>query len=306
MRNKATISTSMAFIIALILAVIMITFGISLISKVFSKKLDETVVNQACYQSIWMNSERRVPGIEVETVDHKCPTKYITFHKEYAEQEFESNPLSDNEDEKIILDEIPYYNTVMKNDVPVDTEKCENSDDPEACMFWNINKIISIEMARCWHIFHRGQKRVFSIYTKEKQCVVCSILFFDNEIREEYGDTGLIGFIDPESENYNLDLLMRNYNYLHYTGTENVYEYTLDVIDKTFEYPYYDYDVNHDYAIVFVALNENAVNLISSNLWEKVKTLLTGREDYEEEGNFVNILEFVRNEEVPLICDEWA
>jgi hypothetical protein len=80
----------------------------------------------------------------------------------------------------------------------------------------------------------------------------------------------------------------------------------LDIIDKTFQLPYYDYDVNHDYAVVFVGLNKRAVDLLGEKAWDKIKEWLTDYNPEDEEGNFVNTLEFIPNEDVSKICDDWA
>ncbi len=297
--GKKGFSLSMETIIVLILIIVFLIGGITWITKIFSSRLNEEVINKVCYESVLFNSERRVPGIEAQTVKTKCATKYLTFHKEYAEQEFESNPLDNAATQAVELPDIVYKDKNGKD--------CRESEDAEACMFRNINKRIADELARCWNNFHKGQRRVFSIYTKSSQCVVCSVIFFDNEIIKDYGDEGPISLINPESEDYSLDLYMRNNNNLYYTGNENYYKYTLDIVHANFDLPYYDYDVNSEYAVVFVALNKAGVPLFTNTVWEKIKELLSDyTPDETEEGNFVNTLYFKPNQEVGTLCEEWA
>jgi len=281
--------------VVLILAVVFLVGGTALITRLNSK-LDEDVINQACYQSVWRNSELRVPLVEAQSAKIHCPTKYITIHRGFADIEYESNPVDNSRgNEAVKLPDVIFTDQ--------DRNKCENADDPEACMFRNINKLFADEMARCWANFHKGQRRVFSVYEKERQCIVCSVLIFDNEMIAEYEELGLIGFNNLEDENYNLDVYMRNNNNLKYTGDKTYYEFTLDLLDEV-NMPYYDYSVDGEYTVLFIALNENQAKNVFKDAWEKVKHKSISYET--EEGNFVNTNDFVPNKDVNTRCDTWA
>jgi hypothetical protein len=298
MKKKGTVSLDT--VVVAILVVLFIIFGAQWIGRIFTPRLDEKIINQACYQSISFNQQKRVPGLETELAPPKCATKYITFHEDKAEQEFESNPLEKSTENKPVKMSDVYYRDEKGN-------QCKDSEDKDACMFRGINKVIADEMARCWSNFHRGDGRVFSVYTEKRQCLVCSVFLFDEKIASntKYNDIGPIGLAHSGEENFNLDLFMRNNNNLEYTGNDNYYQYTLDFMDSNVELPYYDYDINHEYSIVFVALNKDAVKLMSEAAWNK---FLGGRDETweAEEGNYMNTLEFIQNDEVGQICDTWV
>ena len=281
--------------VGLILILVFIAASFGWISRIFSSGLNEEIINKQCWESELFNAEARIAVVGTQTRPVKCPTKYITIHKDKLEQEYEEGPSTNNEPFK--LPDIAFKNA--------DKKICANSEDEEACVFRNVNKAIANELARCWSDFHKGQRRVFSLYKEDQsQCVVCSVVLFDSEMADEYSDLGVIGLSNPESEDYSLDLFMRNNNNLKYTGDENYYKYTLDLVDEYFELPYYDYDVNREYAVVFAAINKNAIKDITEDAWKLIKEKFT---DYvpadEKEGNFVNTLHFIPNEEVSNICD---
>ena len=282
---------------SLILGIVLLVFAIGLVDKIF-KPLDEEIITKNCWESVLFNAERRVPGIEAQTVAVKCPTKYITIHMQGSKQEYEESPSTENEPFK--LPDIQFKDE--------DKKACEDSDDEDACIFRNVNKVMADEIVRCWNNFHRGQKRVFSLYKPDQtQCVVCSVILFDSEMVEEYGEIGPIGFQQPEDEHYSLDLYMRNNNNLKYTGEENYYKYSLDLVDEYFDLPYYDYSTNTEYAVVFAALNKERISGMTDNAWEIIKAAFTNYvPPEEEEGNFINTLHFIPNEEVPLTCDTWG
>ena len=46
---------------------------------------------------------------------------------------------------------------------------------------------------------------------------------------------------------------------------------------------------------------------MTDNAWEIIKAAFTNYvPPEEEEGNFINTLHFIPNEEVPLTCDTWG
>lgn len=292
----------MEIIIGFILVLVFLSGGFLWIKKIFNSNLDAKVITQECRERVEINSQRRVAGIQ--TIKVNCPTKYITFHMDRADQEYESSPFS-AENEPLALLPITYNS--RDSSCATEKEVGKMTDEQEKCMFKNINRIIADEMAECWFKFYKGGMRVFSAYDENRQCIVCSVLFFDSSMQQKYSEKGLIGFTYSDDESYSLDAYMKKNNNLQYTGNDNYYEYTLDHVKKNFDLPYYDYSVNQEYAVVFSALNKNAVDLIKSNQWDVIRQEVSDYEpDEEEEGNFINTIDFIPNEQVGTICDEWA
>lgn len=293
MNKKAQDQYGLSVFNKYVLAILFLIFGIVLIGKLFGGFFFESkTTDAACFYSVLRNHEERIPGVYVEQVKINCPTKYITFFPGGYEEEFEvvdrgflSFKKQNTEENKQVYD-------------------CSGTDDQEECMFYNINKKIASEMARCWNDFHEGKLRVFSLYETDKQCVICSSITFDNEIVKKYGDEGMISMLGPENPFYDLDWYMRHQNYDPFDIT--YYEYTLDTLDKNWEYPYYSYDVSNDYSIVFIALNKHHLKNVLEGAWESVKTELLGADEKDEEGNFINTLELIPNDEVGIYCDTWA
>ncbi|MBD3204004.1 hypothetical protein GF327_06900 [Candidatus Woesearchaeota archaeon] len=310
--KKAQLEITMARVIALVLLVFFLIFGVTILPRIFNEKLDEEMIDQLCFQSILLNAEKRIPVAGTETVKSKCVTKYITIHPTGAEQKFEANPLDDTRGgESVKLGKIPFRKDLSG-------KKCSeiegnpgiiNGEKEEACLFQNINKRISYEMFRCWTNFHKGKRRVFSLYRDDTQCIVCSVIRFDNEIRSKYKNWGPVGIYmagdEDKYEQYSLDHYMKTNSDLK-SAAKTYYEYTLDIVDKVYQPPYYDYDVSNDYAVVFVALNKEATNMIADKLWEEIKNLLGDDAPDEEEGNYVNRIEFVPNHEVPMLCGDFV
>ena len=259
--GKKGFTLGMETVVALILGLIFVAGGVGVIKKVSKLNIDEDMINKQCRESVELNSINRVAGAEVETVKVNCPTKYTTFHLNHAEREYESGGFK-ADGKPVKLEDYEYkYNG----------KPCEESDDEDACRFSSINKLIADNMARCWSNFHKGNMRIFSLYEKDRtQCLVCSVFLFDASLVNKYESWGLIGFTDPENPDYSLDLYMRTEPSPKYTGDDNVYVYIMDVIDDNFDLPYYDYDVNTEYAVVFAALNKPAVNIIMGGLWDKI------------------------------------
>jgi hypothetical protein len=280
-------------IIVLVLALISLALLLQIPQKIFSQELDEEVINTICWESIYQNAVRRVPGIQSATVKQKCPTKYVTFHETYAEHEFEANPQDYRSGKPVVLPDIPYKKA---------TKACEDVEDEEACMFENINHIVAHEIAQCWRNMLRGEQRVFSTYTTDKQCIVCSVLLFDNQLRIKYGNNGLIGFWNPD---YSLNDFMQKNGEVDLTGEQSYYEYSLDLIRKTWEPTPYEIDMNYEYAVVFTALNEHGAKAFFGNIWDSIKKYFTGYEA-EEEGNYINTLNFIQNQYISQVCDTWA
>jgi hypothetical protein len=97
-------------------------------------------------------------------------------------------------------------------------------------MFYGINKVISDEMARCWTMLGRGNSRVFSISKKERQCFVCSTIFFDTNIDitfiEPYPDLLLSLMTEKDRSRYRvLPKILQDVELETFSGTENISVY---------------------------------------------------------------------------------
>ena len=240
-----------------------------------------------CQVTIQKNIDQRLP-LDVQNLQYliNCPSKYVLFSKDGYLWGYEQDELSEEEKE-IYLDE--------------EDNKCDEDDD--TCMFNAINRVIADEMLSCWEIFFKGEKRLFSSYETEKQCVICTVFFFDNEMKSDYGDWDYIGMYDEE---YSLDEFMKNQKPegVKYSQSKlTYYPLTLDIIDEAVEMPYYDYQTSKDYAVVFTALNEHYVkNNMAEELWNMVLEAFD-KDPVEDYGDYVNTLNFIENDEVSLYCD---
>jgi len=292
-----------SYFVKLVLIVVFLLFGIVLVMKVFGWGIFAKSFDIVCWQSVLFNHEKRIPGINAEMVKTNCPSKYITFHTTEFEEEFQ-------EVDPDIINFNPFKDRGEKQSVEYSKEgvPCKNIDDEdekEACVFWNINFKIAKEMQRCWHNFHEGRLRVFSVYDTSKQCVVCSTFFFDNEMISEYSDLGSLGLYSTEAD-YNLDVFMRTYKInMNTDASPTYYEYTLDLLDKNWETDIYDYSVSSDYSIVFRALNEHWLTDYLGDIWNDIKEKLTGKE-YDDDPNFMNTIHFIPNEAITEYCETWA
>lgn len=92
---------SMEFLTTTILVVLFLAFGSYLIVKVYGSNLKAKTNDIICWESVYSNSAKRTPGVSVETIDIKCPTKYITFFDSYYEEEFEQTEYLDPEKSSI-------------------------------------------------------------------------------------------------------------------------------------------------------------------------------------------------------------
>jgi len=270
----------------ILFAIIFFLFALAIVTGVW-RYLRGVPEQLACEVTIQKNIDQRLP-LDVQNIQYliNCPSKYVLFSKDGYLWGYEQDELSDEEKE-IYEDE--------KNN------KCDEDDD--ACMFNAINKVMADEMLTCWDIFFKGERRLFSSYDTEKQCVICTVFFFDNEMKAEYGDWDEIGMYNEE---YSLDEFMKNngprgVNY--YQNELNYYQLTLDLIDEAVDMPYYDYTISKDYAVVFTALNEHYVkNNMAEELWNMILEHF-GKDPVEDYGDYVNTLNFIENDEVSLYCD---
>jgi hypothetical protein len=311
--KKKSFALSLEFFIQILLVVLFLVFGTMLIIKIFGPSLLAKSIDAICIQSVQANSKTRVMGINTETIKVNCPTKFITFHLNGYNEEFEENDKGMIKFNPFVQEEEKEKPKEYKNQAG----KCsllKDENEKEKCMFYSINSIIANEMKRCWDDFSLGNLRVFSVYQQKTQCVVCTNLLFDSEMREQFSSYGFISEKGPEDPSYSLDMYMKTtpayFVEAKYIKNDkdrppSIFEYTQDILDKNWETPPYDYMVSKDYAVVFSALNEYFVKEVAEDIWNQIKGKIT-HQTYPDEPNFINTLHFISNEEVPVYCGTWA
>ena len=264
---------------ALIMAAVTLFLLLMILKNIWINLKDEPE-KFGCRISVLKNAENR-EFLDIQDVLVNCKTKYVLFKKTgYIES------LEDKEPDEETL--IPYSD---------DESECEDDD----CIFSSINRVISDEMLTCWDMFLKGDKRLFSTRESDRQCFICSVIFFDNEMKKEYQDLGLLGMYE---ETYSLDEFMKNNkpNRIEYSQNElSYYALTLDLMDHVDPY-YYDYETGHDYAIVFSALNENYIKNLEEEAYNMLLEKL-GKDPMVDHGDFVNRLHFIENDQVSEECD---
>jgi hypothetical protein len=132
-------------------------------------------------------------------------------------------------------------------------------------------------------------------------------------------EVGYSNFRNDEDleKDFTLDNYMRSHNpKLHKIS---YYEFCMDPIDA-FRYPYYDYNMNEPYAVLFKAINKDQAERLAIGVWEYVKEhkftipltsvnvnpLYEDSEQEEEPLEFVNIMQLVKYSEVVQECDSLA
>jgi hypothetical protein len=301
--KKGATEAAFGLIIIMILGIIYAIFSMNVLGKI-SKATDEIAKDALCAETLRLSAEKRLPVIEAfarkEDAEYQCPTKYITIYKDRVEKEYDDFTPEDKP-------------IVQKFDE--DCSKLKTSSQYKRCVLRNTNKFMAKEMVSCWNKFHQGTVPLFSQHTDDRQCLVCSVFYFDAQIQEELGGDYVGWQFDTDPE-LSLDAYMRqNFPLEGYadtkvamnkdkvekaderTGTTSYFVYTLDLIDKYVEAPYYDYDPQYDYTIVLTALNKKRAEALG----DRIKNLLLGKDD--PRGEFINTMSFIENEQVTTLCD---
>lgn len=282
-----------------IVAVLLLVFSLTLIG-IIAPKAESSLKDTLCESTITMSagSDYLINTDRENRISTACPTKYLTFSKDVLHWEWEDFTAADKPDEKI------YYDPDKIRPTPI---TCSSQKDADYCTIDNINAYVAQEIVQCWNKFGNGDKNIFNKYFAETQCLLCAVVYFDAELKSLYGGE-MVG--SRFGYDYSLDNYMRmkdvppgiNQKKLGY----KFYDYTLDFIHEYVTNPYYDYDMDEEYAIVLVTYNENKVNMIIDTLMEKglKETILEqiGFKKGDEEGNFVNTIEFIETSELNEVC----
>ncbi|MBN2421874.1 hypothetical protein JXB41_01490 [Candidatus Woesearchaeota archaeon] len=244
---------------------------------------------EKCMASVFANSNARVPLTGSEIFSLNCPTRYV-----YVDSDKITIEVMDCETKEEIKFSCP------SSDI--------GSPRFRDCFFPKLNEVIAEQIKDCWEQFGAGNLRVFSTYNAERQCLICSVIEFSPGLKERYAGEEIC-FKYDELNNYK-DVCLDEYMRTHTPFGHEIsyYEFSLDATDGLLA-PYYDIDMDRSYAIVFTAMNENHLKSAAGDLWgflqEQGPELLVGKisADKEDEIRFVNVLNFIPQEEVVNYCD---
>ena len=284
-KGEITLSTTGQIILAVIGLLVVLGAIYFMYVRVTSRSYDKA----ACQLSVVANAKVRTPVTNTELWTLDCPTRYVRFTKTGYIEESGKTSLK-----------VPF----RKGNKRISLETCERgrSGYYEECPYLEqVNKVISERIMDCWEQFMAGQVSVFSNYNTQRQCVICTVIEFDEDVKKEFGEV-YSSEILPEEQS--LDEYMRTHGPIGRDIT--YYEYTQDPIDH-FNPEYFDYNFDQSYAIVFTAINGQYFESIKDMLGEGfdyVMSLLT-KEEYEgkEPSRFLNVLHYIEQDYVTQECD---
>ena len=280
---------SMTLVGQLILGLAFLGIGLFIV-KELSAATNPGFDKQSCKTSVVYNSKFRVPYLEAENFPVDCPTRFVSVGTE-----------------EIVWD-IRGKETKTKI-------KCGNLDaeKEKECWVARTNKVVANLIFDCWDQFAAGQVPVFSRYTEDRQCIICSRIEFTDAVKGRFQSVGSqpLGFFydipDPEDEEGKGAKLapLNEYMKTHAPFGHDIsyFQFTMDKTDA-YSLPYYDYTLTEPKAVVFVALNQNQAKNVANLAWEKVRSLFVSREGNKKtEYEYVNTLEFVPYDQVINQCD---
>ena len=174
----------------------------------------------------------------------------------------------------------------------VDNENCQPG----------MNQAIAEHVNDCWEQFAAGTLKVFNTYDVDTQCIICSVIEFDDDVKNKFGYDVYASDILPEEKN--LDEYMRT---TPLPGRQiSYYQYTTDALDHFDGGDYYDYNFGKSYAIVFAAVNEHQILRHFENAMDFVRDKILHWETDEDEYDFINRLHYVEQDLVIERCDYLA
>ena len=287
-KNKKRGTWALSYTAQLILALVFVGVGLFMVKEI-GDAMTVGYDKGLCKQSVVLNSKFRIPILQSEEFEVKCPTRYVTI-----------------EPEKIIVEALEKEHTIK---IPCGNLKNSKS---QKCFNEKVNSLISGLIFDCWDQFGAGQLNVFNSYERNRQCIICSRIEFTEGVKNALGEDFWSGS--------NKDTSLQEYMITHNPKLHEItyYEFSLDAIDA-FSPPVYEYDLNVPYAVVFSAMNERGVKSVLEEGWALIKKnnpvrilkgLLLKREaeveavSEEKEGvEFVNILQYGQYSDVREICD---
>ncbi|MCM2325590.1 MAG: hypothetical protein NDI94_03950, partial [Candidatus Woesearchaeota archaeon] len=167
----------------IILILVTAVIVINIVAK-FMMKADSAFDPAVCRASVLANSKLNTALSNEWQV--KCATRYHYFGKESYTEE--------SGDKKI---EVPY-----KRDLAYESCIKKNKDNEEAaeqCVIGVINKVIADRHKECWEQFGRGELSLFNRLDTKRQCVICSVYDFSEDLKENFDDRYVSEIVEEES-----------------------------------------------------------------------------------------------------------
>ncbi|MBN2368481.1 hypothetical protein JXC34_05675 [Candidatus Woesearchaeota archaeon] len=275
-------------LIKLIVALVGLLILMSVIFYLYNNTQSRSYDKAACQLSVIANSKIRDPVLNLQTWNIECPTRYIRFTPTgYTEESGRENPVKTTGS---------FRGSNMG--------KCKSSSGGiyEDCAYLEkVNNEIAVRIMDCWEQFGAGKLRVFNSYDTDRQCVICTIVEFDDDVKEFFQNNYLSDIV-PEDKT--LDEYMRTKGPL---GSQiSYYQYTEDPLDRFDGGDYYDYNFDRSYAIVFSAINEHYITEKYEHAMDFIRENLISVKTDEEEQKFINRLFFIEQEFVIEECDKLA
>ncbi len=278
LNKKAEISST--FIIMLILSLSGLGIGTLLINKV-GEGTTKSYDKQLCKFSVVENSKYRLPVANEQVYPLDCPTRYVSFEKDKAN--FESRNF--------------------KGKKKITCGNLNNNRDRE-CFLKKSNEVIADLIFDCWDQFAAGQVEVLSPWEENRQCVLCARFEFSQDVQQRFKEIGSseIAFTsfrgDTPKTDFTLDNYMRSHNPPHHKIS--YYEFSLDALDA-YKFPYYDYNLQEPYAVVFRAMNKHQITRLIDGAWDFISE--NHLQNTADEGDFINVMDIVKYSEVETVCD---
>jgi hypothetical protein len=264
----------------IIILIVSLFILIGVVYTIYVRLSTSAYDKSACQLSVVFNSKSRMPLTHAELWPTDCPTRYVRFTKTgYVE---ESGRLKNTVD---------FRRGITR--INIDSCKARGMVYDDCLYLEEVNKVIALRIFDCWEQFMAGQLLVFNNYDKDRQCNICAVIEFDNDVRDKFGEVYSQYILPPEKT---LDEYMRTQGPL---GREiTYYEYTRHPLSH-FREEYYDYNFGKSYAVVFTAMNSHYVEQV---LKFRIIDWLKGHNN----ERFVNTLHFIEQQEISQRCDVLA
>lgn len=300
MKKKGELTTSEVFGMILLALSLVVLIGLAV---QFGERADKGYNSQLCRTSVVANSKLNTPILGDGVWPIKCPTRYMYFDTDgFIEEsgDYKAEILFSTKAKDIQYDNKPFSDCM--NDKSITGSGDLKKED--ICKIRNINTIIMQRHYECWEQFGRGELALFNRADTDRQCVICSVYDFSEEMEKKYGS-----YYSSEvlPERHTLDYMMRTKGPLDRNIT--YYELTMDPMD-IFDQPYFDYSFDESYASVFIANNDNYIQTKMQQIGQFFKDPITKALPFIKstdpdgfEKFFLNTIEFSPETLVVRECD---
>ena len=289
-KGVIAVSTTIGLILLVVSLLALLNFVISGYDRV-----DSSYSNVLCKASVIANSKLNTPLFGEGAWPIQCPTVYYFFGYEgfFIESGDVKQEFSYDTNTRTLKPENKEFVKCMKDDAIKDGEFLEKTD---VCKIRNMNFLMAQAHAQCWEQFGRGQLSMFDRLDTERQCVVCAVYDFSDEVQKKFGSYYVEDVVEEE---HSFDYMMRTNGPL---GRDITYaELANDPLDP-YEPPYYTYSFDESYASLFIANNEDYFGQIVGQIEEVIGSLVKINVG-EESRYFLNTNEFIPEAGVVRECD---